>query len=130
LINQIRRYDANFQYSTVAPRNYRYNTQDAEFLMDLLGQYENSAMCTANGLPRPTINYGSTPNGVPFSRHYGTETAPVRRLPGSLLDSVIATGTPRTSPDGTTSYYDAVNNVTVVVGRNGIVSARVDMPNR
>lgn len=131
LVTQIRRYDANFNYATIAPRGYRYNERDVEFLRDLLRQYEESAVCTANGLPRPRIDYGSTPNGIPFTRHYGTETGPVRNMPGSVIDNAIANGVPRFNPrDGTTSYYDAINNVTVVVGRDGVVSSRIGNPTR
>ncbi len=131
LVTAIRRYDANFNYATIAPRGYNYGRQDVQLLRDLLRQYVDSAICVANGLPRPRIDYGSTPNGVPFTRHYGTETGPVRNMPGSLLDQVIAVGIPRiNSREGSTSYYDAINNVTVVVGRDGIMSSRVGMPTK
>lgn len=131
LVTQIRRYDANFNYATIAPRGYRYNERDVEFLRDLLRQYEESAVCTANGLPRPRIDYGSTPSGIPFARHYGTETGPVRNMPGSVVDNAIVNGVSRFNPrDGTTSYYDAINNVTVVVGRDGVVSSRIGNPTR
>lgn len=33
--------------------------------------------------------YGSTPDGRPFTKHYGTETGPVRNIPGSVIDHVI-----------------------------------------
>lgn len=128
LVRQIRQYDANFQYSTIAPRGYQYNRQDVSFLMDLLRQYEESAVCTANGLPRPSINYGSTPNGLPFTRHYGTETGPVRRLPGSAPDEAIGRGASTANANGTTTHYDPINNVTVVIGRGGIVSAHRGPP--
>ena len=127
LISQIRRYDSNFRYSTIAPPGYRYNRQDVNFLTDLLRQYEQSAMCTANGLPRPRVDYGSTPNGVPFTRHYGTETGPVRRLPGSVLDQAIGQGG-QPGARGSTVYYDPVNNVTVVTGHGGVVSAHRGPP--
>lgn len=121
-IEQIRTYDPNFKYATVAPPGYRYNRQDVEYLNDLLRQYQASNECTANGLPRPSINYGTTPNGVPFTRHYGTETGPVRNLPGSLIDHIISNGNATSGRNNSTIYYDPVNNATVVVGSGGIMS--------
>ncbi|QDQ29364.1 hypothetical protein FNU76_16800 [Chitinimonas arctica] len=122
-IEQIRTYDPNFRYAIVAPQGYRYNRQDAEYVADLLKQYQASQVCTANGQPRPPINYGSTPNGVPFTRHYGTETGPVRNLPVSVLDQAISNGTSTPGRNNSTVHFDPVNNVTVVVGRGGIMSA-------
>jgi len=128
LTARIRMYDTNFQYATIAPRGYRYNRQDVGNLTDLLRQYEASAMCTANGLPRPRIDYGSTPNGLPFTRHYGTETGPVRQLPGSVIDEAMGRGAASSNSNGTTTYYDAANNVTVVIGAGGVVSAHRGPP--
>ena len=52
-------------------------------------------------------------------------------MPGSVIDNAIANGVPRFNPrDGTTSYCDAINNVTVVVGRDGVVSSRIGNPTR
>ena len=121
-VEQIRTYDPNFRYSTIAPIGYRYNRQDVEYLNNLLEQYKESSQCTANGLPRPPINYGSTPNGVPFTRHYGAETGPVRNLPVSLIDQVISNGNATPGRNNSTVYYDPVNNTTVVVGSGGVMS--------
>lgn len=74
-------------------------------------------------------DYGTTPGGRPFTKHYCTETGPVRNLPGTVVDNTIenATGVPVSG--GKTVYYDPVNNVTVVTGDGGsIVSARKGKP--
>ena len=125
LVTQIRRYDPNFQYSVIAPPGYRYGRQDIDTLESILNQYKQPDSCPAN--PR-RIDYGKTPNGVPFSRHYGTETGPIRNIPGSLIDSIIDTVPGIPGANNTTVYFDPVNNVTVVTGNNGIVSAHRGPP--
>jgi RHS repeat-associated protein len=73
--------------------------------------------------------WGQTPEGRPFTQHYGTETGPVRNIPGSVVDQTINDYTGVPGRGGTTVYYDPNNDVTVVTGRNGgIVSARRGAP--
>jgi hypothetical protein len=120
VVDQIRQYDPSFRYATVAPPGYRYTQQDINNLRDILRQYQSDSSCR--------ISYGSTPQGRPFSRHYGAETGPVRNLPGSVLDAIINGAQPIPGANGTTVYYDPVNGVTVVTGTNGIVSAHQGPP--
>jgi RHS repeat-associated protein len=124
LVEQIQNYDPGFRYATIAPIGYTYTNQDIETLENILQQYQSQTSCTKDG----RINYGETPAGRPFTRHYGAETGPVRNLPPSLLDAILdgTVGAPGAS--GTTVHYDADNNVTVVTGTNGIVSAHVGPP--
>jgi hypothetical protein len=124
LVQEIRQYDPGFKYATIAPANFRYGRQDIQNLQDVLAQYRTQSSCPAPG----RISYGSTPGGVPFSRHYGTETGPVRNIPGSLLDQILNGVQPVSGARDTQVYYDAVNNVTVVTGTNGIVSSHVGPP--
>ncbi len=73
--------------------------------------------------------FGSTPEGRPFTQHYGTETGPVRNIPGSVVDNTINTVEGVPGANGTTVYYDPVNDMTVVTGRGGgIVSAHRGCP--
>jgi RHS repeat-associated protein len=65
-VDQIRQYDPGFRYATLAAPGYRYSRQDLDYLNDLLAQYRRSASCPA---PGTRINYGTTPAGLPFSRH-------------------------------------------------------------
>jgi RHS repeat-associated protein len=120
VVDEIRQYDPNFRYATIAPPGYRYGRQDIDTLNDILRQYRNDSSCR--------INYGSTPSGIPFTRHYGAETGPVRNLPGSLLDAIAHGAKPIAGANNTTVYYDPVNDVTVVTGANGVVSARSGPP--
>ncbi len=82
--------------------------------------------------PRPEENeapYGSTPEGRPFTKHYGTETGPQRNTPGSVIDNAINTGFGVDVGGGKTLYYDPSNDITVVTGDGGsIVSARRGPP--
>jgi RHS repeat-associated protein len=72
---------------------------------------------------------GSTPEGRPFTQHYGLETGPERNIPGSVVDQTINENPGVPGRNGTTVYYDPNNDVTVVTGRNGsIVSARRGEP--
>jgi hypothetical protein len=73
--------------------------------------------------------WGQTPEGRPFTKHYGTEIGPVRNIPGSVVDQTINDYPGVPGRNGTTVYYDPNNDVTVVTGRNGaIVSARRGAP--
>jgi hypothetical protein len=73
--------------------------------------------------------YGQTPEGRPFTQHYGTETGPIRNIPGSIVDQTINDYPGVPGRNGTTIHYDPNNNVTVVTGRGGsIVSARKGPP--
>jgi hypothetical protein len=94
--------------------------------------FEGEAMAEglgAGAAEEGAFKYGSTPEGRPFTRHYGTETGPVRNIPGSILDNTIKTAEGVPGRDGTTIYYDPVNDVTVVTGDGGsIVSARRGPP--
>ena len=65
--------------------------------------------------------YGATPEGRPFTKHYGTETGPVRNIPGSVADNTINTTAGVPGRNGTTVHYDPVNNVTVVTGNGGSI---------
>ncbi len=72
---------------------------------------------------------GSTPEGRPFTQHYGLETGPERNIPGSVVDQTINENPGVPGRGGTTVHYDPNNDVTVVTGRNGsIVSARRGEP--
>jgi RHS repeat-associated protein len=56
--------------------------------------FEGEAMAEglgAGAAEEGAFKYGSTPEGRPFTRHYGTETGPVRNIPGSILDNTIKT---------------------------------------
>jgi RHS repeat-associated protein len=79
----------------------------------------------AEGDPAP---WGSTPKGRPYTKHYGEETGPERNIPGSVVDDVIDNNIPKVDTDGASVYYDPDNNVTVVWGRDGIVSVRKGPP--
>ena len=73
--------------------------------------------------------YGATPEGRPFTKHYGTETGPVRNIPGSVVDQTINTTKGIPVEGGKIVHYDPVNNVTVVTGDGGsIVSVRKGKP--
>jgi RHS repeat-associated protein len=72
--------------------------------------------------------YGSTPDGIPYTRHYGTETGPQRNIPGSVVDEVIRRVQGVAGRNNTTVYYDAENNVTVVLGERGVVSVHKGAP--
>jgi len=123
LVRDIRRYDPSFRYATIAPINYRYSSQDVGTLEDILRQYREDSACR--------IDYGSTPQGRPFTRHYGAESGPVRNLPGSVLDDVINRIKPRDSENETKVYFDPLNNITVVTGRgSGIVTSHPGPPRR
>ena len=65
--------------------------------------------------------YGSTPNGRPFTRHYGEETGPVRNIPGSVVDDVIENNPGVSVGGGKTGYYDPVNDVSVITGDGGSI---------
>ena len=74
-------------------------------------------------------DFGSTPEGRRFTKHYGLETGPERNIPGSVVDQTINENPGVPGRGGTTVYYDPKNDVTVVTGRNGgIVSARRGAP--
>lgn len=76
-----------------------------------------------------TAQFGTTPHGRPLTKHYETETGPLRNIPGSVIDNVIETTIGLPVGGGKTVYYDPVNNVTVVTGDKGsIVSARKGKP--
>ncbi len=73
--------------------------------------------------------FGSTPEGRTFTKHYGLETGPERNIPGSVVDQTINESPGVPGRGGTTVHYDPNNDVTVVTGRNGgIVSARRGEP--
>src|SRR5205809_4227672 len=80
----------------------------------------NSATGAAEG-EAAAPKYGSTPEGRPLTKHYGTETGPERNIPGSVVDNTInmAPGVP--GRNGTTVHYDPANNVTVVTGNGGSI---------
>jgi hypothetical protein len=79
--------------------------------------------------PREKPKYGTTPEGRPFTEHYGTGTGPERNIPGSVVDHVINTTKGAPVADGKTVHYVPVNNVTVVTGRGGsIVSVHKGPP--
>ncbi len=91
---------------------------------------ESKPDCLAPKPKEPPISpYGSTPEGRPFTNHYGTETGPKRNIPGSVIDSVIKNNPGKDAGGGKTMHYDSGNNVTVVTGDGGvIVSARKGPP--
>ena len=73
--------------------------------------------------------FGSTPEGRPFTEHYGLERGPERNIPGSVVDQTINENPGVPGRNGTTIHYDPGNDVTVVTGDNGaIVSARRGPP--
>jgi RHS repeat-associated protein len=73
---------------------------------------------------------GHTPKGRPYSPHYELDPTkgPARNIPGSVVDSVIDNYPGVRQPDGTVVHYDPDNNITVVTGRDGIVSAHKGEP--
>ena len=76
-----------------------------------------------------TPKYGSTPDGRPLTKHYATDTGPVRNVPGSVVDNTIRTTKGVPVGSGKTVHYDPINNVTVVTGDGGsIVSVRKGPP--
>ncbi|SUZ26375.1 RhsD protein [Xanthomonas euroxanthea] len=117
LVRQIQNYEPTFRYQTVGPVGYRYNNQDASFLRDILRQHEQrqSQQCPER------INYGSTPSGIPLSRHYSTERVD-RNIPISLVD-YIANNVPGRPERGAMNHYDPINDVTVIMGRNGVITS-------
>lgn len=72
----------------------------------------------------------ATPAGRPMSSHYLTETGPIRNIPVSVLDEAIDNGEVAKRLADRTIYYDAVNDVTVVVSETTgkIMSARRGSP--
>jgi RHS repeat-associated protein len=117
LVRQIQQYEPTFRYQTIGPRGYRYNNQDTSFLQGILRQHQANQ---GQSCPAP-ITYGRTPGGIPLSRHYSTERVD-RNIPVSLIDSIVNTtrGTPNR---GAISHYDRVNDVTVVIGNNGVITS-------
>jgi RHS repeat-associated protein len=76
-------------------------------------------------------DYGSTPEGRPYTKHYGTETGPERNIPGSVVDQTVNENPGVDAGDGKTVHHDPNNNVTVVTGDGGgIVSAHKGKPRR
>jgi RHS repeat-associated protein len=76
----------------------------------------------------PDAPYGSTPRGRPYTQHYGEESGPERNIPGSVIDNTIDNNQGVPGRNGTTVYYDPVNDVTVVTGRGGVVTAHRGKP--
>lgn len=73
--------------------------------------------------------YGVTPEGRPFTKHYGTERGPVRKIPGSVVNNTINMTKGVPVEGGKIIHYDPVNNVTVVTGDEGsIVSVHKEKP--
>jgi RHS repeat-associated protein len=73
--------------------------------------------------------FGSTPEGRPFTEHYGLERGPERNIPGSVVDQTINENLGVPGRNGMTIHYGPGNDVTVVTGDNGaIVSARRGLP--
>jgi len=72
--------------------------------------------------------YGSTPEGRPLTKHYGTVSGPKRNIPGSVVDHTINNTEGVPGRDNTTVHYDPDNNVTVVTGKRGIVTAHKGEP--
>lgn len=95
---------------------------------------ESSSDSGANGAPNEapgqTTPNGTTPEGRPYTRHYSEDTGPIRNIPGSVVDHIIETVPPQQSPDGKNVRYDAENDVTVVTGRNGIISVHRGKPRK
>jgi hypothetical protein len=81
-----------------------------------------------SGLPSVRTPFGRTPAGRPLTQHYGTETGPMRNIPGSVVDNTINVGQKTAVSGGKAVYYDPGNDVTVVVGRRGIISAHRGPP--
>ncbi len=99
------------------------DVDDSSF--DGLGHYRAAA--TSGTFPGN--NYGSTPEGRPFTKHYGTDTGPERNIPGSVVDNTVNTTKGVAVQGRKTVHYDPENNVTVVTGDGGsIVSVRKGKP--
>jgi RHS repeat-associated protein len=45
LIREIRRYDPEYQYSIIAPRDYEYTREDVNTLRDVLSELRNASQC-------------------------------------------------------------------------------------
>jgi RHS repeat-associated protein len=84
-----------------------------------------------SGVDSVAPKYGATPQGRPFTKHYGTETGPVRNIPGSVVDNTINTTTGVPVKGDKTVHYDPGNNVTFVTGDGGsIVSVHKGPPRK
>ena len=68
--------------------------------------------------------------GRPYSAHYLNETGPVRNIPGSVVDETIDNATQTENLGDRTVYYDAKNDVTVVMSNTTgkIMSVRREAP--
>ena len=77
-----------------------------------------------------TSPHGTTPQGRPYTHHYGEETGPGRKIPGSVVDSIIETIPPHRTADGKNVRYDPENEITVVTGRSGIISVHYGKPRK
>ena len=70
----------------------------------------------------------TTPGGIPFSDHYLHHTGPKRNIPGSVIDETVNSSKPFDAGDGKAGFYDPGNNVTVILGNEGVVSAHKGKP--
>jgi hypothetical protein len=83
-----------------------------------------------NETPGQSSPHGTTPDGRPYTHHYGEETGPERNIPGSVVDHIIESVPPHRTPDGKNVRYDSTNDITVVTGRNGIISVHPGKPRK
>jgi hypothetical protein len=75
--------------------------------------------------------YGTTPAGRPFTKHYATETGPQRNIPVTLVDSIIDDVQGIAIEAGKTLYYDLTNDITVITGDgDSIVSVHKGQPRK
>lgn len=109
--------------SSIAPKSESYRSDDSS-------PPEESAEGEPNETSGQTSPNGTTPQGRPYTHHYGEETGPDRKIPGSVVDSIIETIPPHRTSDGKNVRYDPVNEITVVTGRNGIISVHYGKPRK
>jgi RHS repeat-associated protein len=66
----------------------------------------------------------TTPGGIPYGpQHPGnTPKDPGHNIPGSVVDETVANGSRTDNPDGSKTYYDPNNDVTVHVNPDGSVA--------
>ena len=117
-------------FSIFSPMGTDYGLNDPSALQQQSGANLGMAMLAGalfgGGKPKPKPS--TTPAGRPLSPHYEFGEGPCRNIPGSVVDSTIDNYPGVGAPSGTTVYYDPVNDVTVVTGNDGIVSAHRGPP--
>jgi uncharacterized protein RhaS with RHS repeats len=127
LVNQIRRFEPNFNYRTARPsrgQNSSYGRNDVAFLQKVLRNTREGSQCSINGNYNPSGRRGSPLNvvseygplsigGTPFSTH-AMSRVQGRGVPPSVVLNTIKNGTssPGNRPNTTMHRYKNVSVVT------------------